>query len=366
MSKTTALAPFLVVALAASGGVVRGAELCLGIDCGADKASYRCHSVSAAGVECWSPDDGCEVAAGFSRERDGALPCPLRLSSFPGSGLIAVIGGREVLHEGFPPRRPGAQTRSTQGLEGAPPRPSPGPRNEAAGAHFDAVTTTLEREDWSFADTRGKTWGAAVAWLRETATGHRFSAEVSAQRAEPRAEPRGEPKLGAEAELVHVAVGYGHRLELPGRLSELEAWWGVAAQGTQLDLGAAGADGTGRFGGATAHLAAARTFVSGGRLAGAVVLQGNTGDDLGEDLTSVGLGAAYDLPIGRRVLVQLEVFAVRLMGSAASEDEFAHLAALGTWFASERFALTLGYRTLEGVAGLESATVTLGASRRFE
>jgi|CXWL01.1.fsa_nt_gi hypothetical protein len=354
-------APWLCLALGPVAAVAAAGELCLGVDCGRDKESYRCHSIDARGVECWSPDDGCERAAGFSREREGARRCPLRVASFPGGGLTRVLGGWSVLDG------PGARAASARADRSPAPIPSPeggtGLEGERGGGHFDAVTTTVEREDWTLPAARGETWGAAVSWLRETASGRRFSAEASAQRSEPTDRPA--------AELVHGAVGFGHSLAPPPRLPALEAWWGVAVEAAELDEGGFEGGGLGaiaprRFAGASAHLGVGRSFASGRRVAGAVVFQILTGHDLGDDLATVGLGGAWDLPLGSRFLLEIEAFGVEILTPDQPEDRFVHLSALGTWFASPRFALTLGYRTLEGLSGLDSRTVTLGASRRFE
>lgn len=341
----------LVGALAAAPAA---AEFCLGPGCGIGKPGYTCHSVDAAGVECWSPDGDCELAPGFSRGRDGAGPCALVLDAFPGSGLAEVLGGRRVLHG----RAPGAPAPGQAPAPAPPGADDPAAADEQGGGPSAEVTTTLEREVWSTSLERGDAWGLAVGWLRETESGRRFGVDLSARRATPDTQE--------SRDLVHLALGYGQRLAPISRVPGLQAWWGVDLTGTTFEeAGDTGLEPR-RFLGGSAHLAAARDFASGHRLVGVAVLEGATGHDLGRDLTSLGLGAAYDLPIGQRLLLELELFDVRVLTPELDDDHFTQVAGLVTWFVSPRFALTLGYRILEGVPGVESSTVTLGSSRRIE
>jgi hypothetical protein len=340
------------------------AGFCLGRNCGIEDPTFHCHSRNSQQNECWDQlDDACEDVPGFRVRAGEATSCSLGgdvlapLGALGGAQNLTLVGGHEVFRGQL--RRPlvtraEAAERAAEAAGDDDDDDDDGEEDGEADAdaafHFDEMATALEREDWQLAGTDGETLGAHFGWLRQTGSGHRFSAAASYQRADPDG--------GDAADLVHLDVGYGHTLDW----GDWAEWhWGLGATFNRLDARVE-QDSSG----GTGQLGLYKAFDNGHQLSGGLVLQFLSGSDLDADLKTIGVGAAYGVPIGQRLGVDVELYHVSVLDTVLTQDRFLTAAALVSWYVSPRFGLTLGYRVLEGIDDLDSRTITLGTSSRFD
>lgn len=358
VSKLTLAALFAGLLLV--GATAAQAGFCLGSNCGSEDPTFHCHSRNSQRNECWDQfDDACENVPGFSVRNGEATSCgaggdvQAPIGAIGGAQSLTLAGGHEVFRSQLRRRmvtRAEAAQRAAEQAAAGDDDDDDETDEDAAAFHFDEMTSALEREAWQLAGTDGETLGAHFGWLRQTGSGHRFSAAASFQRSEP--------DVGDSADLLHVDAGYGHSLDW----GDWAQWsWGVAATFNQL-----AAETDQDSSGGTGQLGLYKPFDNGHQLSGGLVFQFLTGDDLDEDLKTIGAGAAYGLPIGERFAIDFEAYHVSLIDTVVADDSYCTAAALVSWYVSPRFGLTLGYRVLEGIEGLDSHTLTLGSSSRFD
>lgn len=301
---------------------------------------------------CWSSrrgDFACELM-GFTVN----VPCPGvgGLAAGLASQVATSVGGFNVFRTEI---RRTATPRAA--LEGAPAAAAPeegepaegepeGQPGAAAVLRFGEIRSALEYEDWTLSGVDGETPGARLSWRRELEGGLLVSAAGSYQRAEADG--------GVSADLASASAALGHTLG--------DRWrWSVNATASDLsgflDLRLLG-------GGAQVWFESYRP--DGRVLSGGVTYQLTTVDEPGvDDFQTAGAGVAYGFPIGRRLTVDLDLFAVGILEPDLPDDLFyTGGAELGVYL-TPRFGLTAGYRVLEGIDGLDSGTLTLGAGTRW-
>lgn len=317
---------------------------CIGRTCGR-ALGFRiehCHRRPGADPHssdvCWAAtfDGACE-ALGYTVPVD----CPrggtlgLAAAGQTASSLPTAVGGFSIF--------------SQQILHGLEPRPpaAGGDGEGEGGAYFSEVTTSVERDAWSFAGRDGETTGARFTWRREGEQGLILGAAGSYLRAAP---ARG------ESEVLSSASGSA------GSLIGASAFrWSVNATASRLS----GLLDLTLYGGG-AQLYFNRELARGAAFNGGLTVQYSATDEQGfEDVTVAGGGLSYGLPLGRRLTANLEAYAVTVLEPRVEDDLFYTLGAQLGLYLSPRLSLTLGYRLLGGIAGLESDTLTFGGSTRF-
>jgi hypothetical protein len=297
---------------------------------------------------CWSSlrgDFACELM-GFTVN----VPCPGAggLAAGLASQVATSVGGFNVFRTEI---RRTATPRAA--LEGAPAEPAEEPaegEQEQPGAaavlRFGEIRSALEYEDWTLSGVDGETPGARLSWRREAEGGRLLSVAGSYQRAEVDG--------GVSADLLSASAAIGHTLG--------DRWrWSVNATASDLagflDLQLLG-------GGAQVWF---ESYSPDGRvLSGGVTYQLTTVDEPGiDDFQTAGAGVAYGFPVGRRLTVDLDLYAVGILEPDLPDDLFyTGGAELGVYL-TPRFGLTAGYRVLEGIDELDSGTLTLGAGARW-
>ncbi len=345
-----ALAPLLLaIAPQALEAQTEPPGTCIGRNCGRDLGFpvEHCHVRQGGdpnGDEiCWS-----RLAADFACEQLGFfvnIPCPLASGEDPLAAAFATLaptafGGFDVFRAQI--RRP-ATARAAAAAAASAAASASGQDDDV---HVSEITTALELDSWELAGQDGETLGARFTWQRETETSRLFGAAASHQRAEPDG--------GDAASLTTVTGNFGHGLG--------ETWkWSV--NGTASRLGGA-LDETLLGGGAQIWFNHVRD--DGGVFSGGVTAQLTTSDaDNADDVTILGAGASYGLPIGQRFTLDLEVYGVRILDPEVDDDLFFTVGAQLGIYVSPRFGLVFGYRVLEGIDELESGTITFGSSTRF-
>lgn len=108
-------------------------------------------------------------------------------------------------------------------------------------------------------------------------------------------------------------------------------------------------------------------YFSGGQVfSGGATYQFTAIDEAGfENYQTVGAGVAFGTPLGRRLTVDLDLFAVSVVEPDLPDDAFYTAGAELGIYLTPRLGMTFGYRVLEGIDDLDSGTVTLGASTRW-
>ena len=344
---------------------------CLGTNCGLElvppfpEARFHCHSVDAAGVQCWDlllSDDGelfdegsCNRIPGFSLllGDNGAAEA----TSCDDAGdlgaeaslLLDRVGGYNLFRTRI--RRTARPRLATESAGAARRDRDASSEDEAddsddGAASFAEMTTSIELEDWTFRGIGGETPGVRFGWRRQSETGHLFGLSASYQDADP--------DFGAGSRLITAHLDYGHTLgpiwtwSLGATLSDFSG----LVDATQV--GAAGLLGFNRY------------TRRGSVFSGGLVIQYLDDDTRPEALGVAGSGLAYGFPIGRRLTLDIEGYAVSIWEGELVDDSFYTLAGMLSVYATPRFALTLGYRRLEGIADLDSDSYTFGASTRWQ
>lgn len=323
------------------------AEFCVGINCGADLAGWHCHTVNAQGNQCWdAQDDMCEMVPGFGRLDPGSSFCDPATVTV--GGLGGTIGTQAAALGGF------NQFRSQIAKRAAPRFAEPSTTSEegdaggGGGFHFSEIVAAGEYEQWNLFGLEGTTSGLRLSWNRETENGHILGVSGSYQEAEP--------DFGDSTELIDLNASYGRALGSMWR-------WGVSA-----NLSDVGGFVDSQLYGAGGHVSFASYRLNGHVFSGGLIARFSTSSDelIDQDLTTVGAGVAYGLPIGQRFSLDLDAYGINVVDPTLDDDLFYLLGAqFGVTF-TPRLTLHVGYRILEGIDALDSDTFTLGFASRWD
>jgi hypothetical protein len=328
------------------------AAFCVGVNCGANDPSFHCHSRNALGNECWDQvDNACEAVTGFSRTE--AFSC---FEPGPGTqGAVGIAGQLPTAIGGFNTfrsqiRRPAVSRKATEDLELQDLQEiddASGDDDDGGAVYIAEMTAALEHETWDLLGVEGKTNGIRFGWQRQNPSGGLWGVAASYQQAES-------DVGGDSTDLINANFSYGHTL------GSSEIWqWSASATISDLsgfvDETLIGASGQLSF----------QKDLSNSLLSGGLVLQYQTADQLDDDIATVGLGLAWGIPLGRRLTLDFDVYAVNIVEPALDDDLFYTLGGSLGYYFSRRFALNLGYRVLEGIDGLDSSTITLGSISRW-
>ena len=320
--------------------MVASAQFCIGNGCGIGRGpSWHCHSINSSGVQCWDhADNSCESQAGFA-VASGAQVCSV------GGGAGGVVGSQL-------PTVGGVTIFKTQIQTLAVPRSLAGEvsgeadEGEEGGGFFGQLTAAYEVEDWDVGGLEGETTGLLFGYNRQSEGGGLFGFGGSYQEAEP--------DFGSTSELMNANLTFGHTLG--------ETWkWGASA--VYNDISGFVDD---SFVGAAGHLSFNNYQPSGSVFSGGVIAQFLTADKLDEDLQTVSLGLAYGVPIAQRMSVDFDAYYTTILEPDTDDDSFFNLGGTFSYYFSSRFGLTLGYKVLEGLSNVDSSTITLGTSTRWQ
>ena len=337
------------LAAAAPAQAQRQGQTCVGRNCGRELgfAVEHCH-IRAGGDPngdqvCWS-----SLPADFACEQMGFdvnVVCPAAggLASGLGSLLVTAVGGYNVFRTEI------RRTAVARAAAAAPPAAGEAPGEEGEGRtrlHIGEIHAALEYEDWTLARVDGDTPGARFSWRREAESGRLLSAAASYQRAED--------DNGASADLASASFAAGHDLG--------DTWrWSVNATASHLS----GIVDLNLYGGG-AQLYFESSFAGGQVLSGGATYQYTASDESGsEDFQVVGAGIAFGFPLGRRLTLDLDLFAVDVLQPDLADDFFYTAGAELGVYLTPRLGLVAGYRVLEGIDDLTSGTFTLGGSTRW-
>lgn len=330
-----------------------GFSCCIGTNCGEDVADFHCHSVNTEGVQCWDGIEhgtqdglGCDFVTGFnlvSRETEGVTAISCEDAGADGSvagQLLDGVGGYNLFRTQL--RKTTRPRLARQGSEEAESE-----SEDEGAAVISEMATSVEVNDWTFRGISGETPGVRLGWRRQTESGHLFGISASYQDADP--------DFGMSSRLLTAQLNYGHTLGPIWTWSVSGAFSDFSGLRDETLIGATGLVGFAKY-------SPRGSVVSGG-----VVVQYLAADNLPDDLGTAGFGLAYGVPIGKRVALDFEGYAVSVFeGEILDVDELYTLSGMLSIYATPRFAVTLGYRLLEGIDGLDSDTFTFGASTRWK
>ena len=354
-------------------------QCCIGPNCGealtdpsGDGPTFHCHSVNARGEQCWDADPGsgtvdpdgspiteiCNLIPGFNLQpsfsevplnvqQEAAISCEeAGVGGATADHLLVGVGGYDIFRSQI---RRTARPRMVRDADRDRAQESAG----AGGAHFSEMTTSVELSSWELRGIGGETPGGRFAWRRQSESGHLLGLAASYQDAEP--------DFGEPSELLNASFSYGHTL---GPV------WSWSVSGTYSDL-RGGLDDT--LLGASGLLGFSNYSERGTVVSGGVILQYLDSDRQPDDLQTAGYGVAFGFPVGRRLAIDLEGYGVsildgdiRILDGEPVDDTFFTVAGMLSIYATPRFAVTLGYRTLEGLDELDSESFTFGASTRWQ
>lgn len=350
-------------------------QCCLGANCGealtaasGGEVTYHCHSVNAQGVQCWdiAPDfditfEACNGIPGFNLQEIPVLGAvatqvvPVTAVSCEAAGVggatadqqLIGIGGYDIFRSQI--RRVARPRIVRESEESEVEAEAEG----GAGSHFSEMTTSVEMASWELRGISGETPGGRFAWRRQSESGSLLGLSASYQDAEP--------DFGEPSELLNTSFSYGHTLG---------SYWTWSLSGTYSDLSGPVDD---TLLGGSCVIGFSNYTDSGTVVSGGVVLQYLDSDRLQDDLQTAGYGFAFGFPIGRRLALDLEGYGVSILDGGVPiiegeplDDNFYTAAAMLSIYATPRFAVTLGYRTLEGLGELDSESFTFGASTRWQ
>ena len=346
----TGLAGLAALGSAAPAQAQREGQTCIGHNCGRELGFTveHCHVRPGGDPDgdqiCWS-----SLPADFACEQMGFevnVVCPAAPGPTSGLGslLLTAAGGYNVFRTEI---RRTAVSRAAAAA--AAPAAGEEPSEEGEGRsrlHFGEIHAALEYEDWTLAGVKGDTPGARFSWRREAESGRLLSVAASYQRAEA--------DRGASADLASASLAAGHDLG--------DTWrWSVNATASHLsdvtDLNLYG-------GGAQLYFES--NFAGGQVLSGGATYQYTASDQSGsEDFQVLGAGVAFGFPLGQRLTLDLDLFAIDVL-SPDVPDDFLYTAGaeLGVYL-TPRLGLVGGYRVLEGISDLTSGTFTFGGSTRW-
>jgi hypothetical protein len=346
---TTFLRPagfaFGLLILLSFGQAPAFAGFCVGVNCGLSQLQgSHCHSVNAQGNQCWDEfDDTCEAIPGFSVMRGEAAVCAV--GGTPGIGIGGTIAAQAATAFG------GYTQFRSQVARSAAPRISEvrqaAEAEEGSAFHFSEIVAALEQEQWDLFGAEGETNGLRLGWNRQTETGVLFGASGSYQEAEP--------DFGGSTKLLNANLNVGHTLG--------PIWkWSAG-----VNLSDISGDVDNQLYGAGAQIHFANYFDNGHVFSGGLITQWNAADDdaFDQDIITAGAGIAYGLPLGERFTLDLDGYAINVLDPEVPDDLFYLIGAQLGVYLSPRLALNLGYRVLEGLDGLDSGTITLGAAHRW-
>lgn len=365
---------------------------CTGPGCGAGVPAYSCHSVSTANVQCWGrnlqgelgPFNACELVPGFRLTEIPGGEAPTATACFgvvAGSSvndrLLRGIGGytlfeSQILRRAQPriaretaATREEADDETTPDEESALESETEDSEAAATAAVFADISTTLEAGNWDFRSFEGDAAGLRLFWTREGETGRTFGVSGSYQESDP--------DFGESTRLLNGNLSFGHTVGA-------SASWGVNA--TVSDFSGIVDD---TLIGASGFLAFSRYSDSGSVFSGGVLFQYLSSDRATEDVQTVGYGAGFGLPVGKRLALDVEVYGVSILETyriplpaliqdgesvlqpdLVSDDSFFTAGAQVSFYITPRFAVMLGYRVLEGIDDLDSQTFTFGGSTRWQ
>ncbi len=324
------------------------ADYCLGINCGAGRDGWHCHTQNTLGVECWDAEDNnCEEISGFSRSE--AQSCGADGVAVGVAGAIAnqipTLGGLNTFQGQI---RKTAVSRQESEQAAETETSSEETEEKAAGVVFiSEMTSSLENEQWEYLGTKGDTLGINLGWQHQSEGGHLWGVSGSYQEAKP--------ESGPTFELVNTSFNYGRAL------GASETWkWSVSA--TASDLSGAVEE---TFLGGGGQIYFNKYYDNGAVLSGGAIVQYQTGDEFVDVLKTVGCGIAYGFPVGQRFALDFEGFGATFLDTDLEADTFFTLGTMFSIYFTPRFSLTLGYRVLEGIDELDSDTITLGSSTRW-
>ena len=174
------------------------AGFCVGVNCGANDASFHCHSENALGNQCWDQfDDACEAVPGFSRAE--AFPCNqtggnAAVAGGVGGQLGVAVGGVNVFRSQI--RQPATSNLARQQEEAS--QEAQDLENDTEGGaegedgvsakdviFFTDISAALEYETWDFLGAEGTTSGLSFGWQRTKDSGGHYGISASYQQADP-------------------------------------------------------------------------------------------------------------------------------------------------------------------------------------
>lgn len=337
---------------------------CIGTNCGLD-LGFHCHSVDQNGDQCWdavffdsqnsfetaAPVESnlCEREPGFSLANDGAISCleAVRLSGASGgvsSQLPTLIGGYNLFRSRI--RARAVSRVQWERMEAMAAQDAADDAESTDGVVvFSEITTSIESDRWTYRDVDGDTNGVRFEWGRQGVKGGLWGASGSYQDASP--------DFGESSRLLNANVSFGHTLG---------SVWSWSVSGTASDLSGFLDD---TLYGAAGELSFSKYFDGGSVLSGGALYQYQSSDLFGDDFETAGYGLAFGFPLGRRFALNLEGYGATVVSPDVQDDAFYTLGGSFSAYFTPRFALTLGYRRLEGIDELDSGTYTLGSSSRW-
>ncbi len=321
------------------------AEICIGRLCGRERGYpiEHCHvkpNDTDPNAVCWDSEISfaCEQ---MGYEINVACPQPTITGGVAGQQLDTIGGFGTFLSS--------IRELATPKIL-APPPPPPGDDEEEGkrGVVISEIASFAELESWKLDGAGGDTMGLRVEWSREGETGRLLGAHGSFQRAEPDAG-------GGTTDLAMASFDVGHTLG---------SAWKWAVNGSVGSLGG-DEDLTLLGGGAMLAFSVPRDdgiVWSGGALYRLTTFDGDALDDT----HAVGAGVAAGFPIGERLALDVDLYAVDVLAPEPLEDFFYTAGLQVSVATSPRFAFTVGARTLQGIDRVDSTTFTLGLSARWD
>lgn len=344
----------IVFALAAASPAE--AATCIGRICGVEQGFQidHCHIRPGDDAEttddvCWSSlfDFACEDM-GFTQP----IACPT--SALPDPVLIGLTGQQNLVLSGYNQFRtqvlqPATTRAEERDLEAAEEDETEDDEDESRSLlYLSEITTAFEYEDWELAGNAGETVGARFGWSRQAESGIMLGASASYQDSSP--------DRGDSTQLLNAQLSFGRGFST----STMD--WSWAAFGSFSDVSGPASDSL--FGGGV-RVGFARHLEGGKIFSGGVLAQYQSSDELEDDPINVGAGAGFGVPLGDRFALDFELYAVNVIEPEVDDDFFYTGAGMFSVYFSERFALTVGARVLEGIDDLDSITYTVGSSSRF-